>query len=455
MALYIVDDGGVATRDGQTWTNAYLSVDEAINTGGATNGDTILVGHNHIDQFSYVGDYSVSMNSGTAPLALSSVTQGTGSVAGGITSFVEQAATTYRQIDASNNGANAYTLSFAGNWHFLNMGITSGGFIYMAGAYYGMTSDNTTFAPAANSYLRLGHAGNGYSHHRNVIVDLNKDGTTERSGYILWLDCASITGLSFVNEAYRSGGIFQQTNTRYEEVSSADFSGLTHANVIDIFDTATVYGRVMVRNSKMPATYGYYDAAPSWRCGIMMTEQLGSGNAPSEATRRIVTGQSENNTTVYRTGGASAEGTAYSLGGPTTGIETTASANESNPFRTAWIYVNVASTGSKTFTVYIGNTQADLNNDEIWLEVEYKADVSSGKWTLDDSNKRADIHTAAAAQTDDTTSTWNGETMTYMQKLETTVTVNTTGLARCRVCVGKTSVTSTQDLYVDPLLTVT
>ena len=148
--------------------------------------------------------------------------------------------------------------------------------------------------------------------------------------------------------------------------------------------------------------------------------------------------------TVTRTGGATIEGTAVGWL-----VTTIAATTEHHRFYTPWIYGVCSSTGSKTFTLYIGNNTADLTDAEAWLEVESMGDAG-GSAQSELTTDRHVITTTAAAQTDDTGSTWSSA-QTYMQSLAVTATVDQAGLFRARVAVAKASVT---DLRIDPKVTV-
>ena len=451
MAIFIVDDAGDNT-DGLTWAKAYTSVFDAIGTGGAVAGDTICIGHNHIDGKTYSANWSPA-SIGAAHLVLQSVEQGVGSVAGGLTSFTPMTATSKRQIDTSNDGANIYTLALTGNYALLDCGISSGGNITVGASYYGPKLARTRLCPGPNNAVDLGDSTNSRFEVQDLIIDCHKDGTTERSGYVLQLYSVCVQGLVFENVAYRSGGILRTTLSNMEEISSADFSGFTHANVPELFDGYVGGGQVFVHHAKMPATFGWYTGM-TWRGGSQTVVNVGTGNQPTQQIWRTRKGYLSSTTSVYRTNGAEVEGVAMSWGGPTTGIETDAFTREHNEFYTPWIPFVVETTGSKTFTVHIGNTQGDLTDAEIALQVEIKGAATSGLWSyLDDARDTQCV--AAVAQADDTTSTWTGETMTYMQKLAVTATVNTVGLGRARVKIMKTGMTSTQDLYIDPKVIIT
>lgn len=127
----------------------------------------------------------------------------------------------------------------------------------------------------------------------------------------------------------------------------------------------------------------------------------------------------------------------------------TANAREfSEPTKSPPIVAWVDSIGSKTFTVHINRDNAtDLDNDEIWLEIEYleaSADVDSA---LADDRITNILATPAAQAT--STEAWTGTsgfTNENKQRLDVTVTVNRVGPIVARVCLATPSVT----VYVDP-----
>jgi hypothetical protein len=177
----------------------------------------------------------------------------------------------------------------------------------------------------------------------------------------------------------------------------------------------------------------------------------GPADGPTYLVVSTGTGSIASSTNVYRTGGATIEGEACSWL-----ITTTSICREGSYFYTPWIYGTVASTGSKTFTLYITNDTADFTDGEVWLEVEYLSTSDEAIWALA-TDQRATITATAAAQTDDTTSSWNGTGpgFTYKQSLVVTATVNETGQFRARVAVGVASIAGSRYFYVDPKITVT
>jgi hypothetical protein len=103
---------------------------------------------------------------------------------------------------------------------------------------------------------------------------------------------------------------------------------------------------------------------------------------------------------------------------------------------------------SKTATIEIVGS-ASLNNDDLWVELDYLGSSGSPLGSLVSSNK-ATLLTANAAITT-STATWNSSQATPVyQKLQVTFTPQMAGLVVARVRLAKVSTT----VYVDPLITI-
>jgi len=109
-------------------------------------------------------------------------------------------------------------------------------------------------------------------------------------------------------------------------------------------------------------------------------------------------------TTVVRTGGASQNGTLFSW---LISISTNKVIKYYSPFTTLPIVGFLTSTGSKTFTIsYLHNGANALQDDEIWIELEYLGNSSTtvGYFATD---RKATTLTTAANQSTDTASAWD------------------------------------------------
>lgn len=120
---------------------------------------------------------------------------------------------------------------------------------------------------------------------------------------------------------------------------------------------------------------------------------------------------------------------------------------------TPWMNIWVDA-GAQTFTAYITNDSANLNEDDAWLEVltPDSGDTPQHDVTYKAGNTRLITSTTAIA-TD--TSVWTLAS-DFPQKLVTgSITVGYTGWAQARVCYAKRFASSPVPLYVDPLIEVT
>jgi hypothetical protein len=231
-----------------------------------------------------------------------------------------------------------------------------------------------------------------------------------------------------------------------------DLSGFTNATLCEWFDDANVLGPIVVSNCLAAATWGLLDGYAISAAGSILATNCGPETAPTFLVFANDRGAVISSASIYRTGGAQIESTACSWLCTTDG---TATAAEGNPFLTPWIY-GTTTAGSKTFTLYITNDTADFTDAQVWLEVEYLGTDDEAKWELV-TDQRATILTTAAAQTDDTTSTWNGAgpSYTYKQSLVcASVSVGEAGLYRARVAVGLTGIAAGRYFYIDPKVTV-
>jgi hypothetical protein len=289
----------------------------------------------------------------------------------------------------------------------------------------------------------------------NTVIDLTNDGTTNRSDYPISLGTcgrATFLGVSFVNPSYRTGAIFSVASCNASLVSGVDASGFQSG--CEILDAAFSPGEHIASNIKTAGTFTALTTAAPRTGGRITAINFGSDNAPTFLAVRDYYGAVNSSTSIYRSGGAEIDATAFSWG-----MVSGTVCSEAAPLYTPWIYGSIASTGSKTFTLYVSQNggSGDLTDAEIWMEVEYLGTSSSPMYSLgsdqrsNSTNAFVSVTEAPDAQADDTTSSWTGITATYKQVLAVTGTVNDAGLYRARVALGKVSTT----VYVDPKVTVT
>lgn len=157
-------------------------------------------------------------------------------------------------------------------------------------------------------------------------------------------------------------------------------------------------------------------------------------------------GSIKSETSKIRSGGASDGTTPISWN-----MTSLAGASFVSPLESPPISIWNETTGSsKTVMVEIAqdNAATALNNDEIWIEVEYLG-TSGYPISSIASDRKSNILSSAVAQTT-SSATWDNMTSPTKQKLEVSFTPQEKGLFTARVMLAKPSVT----VYVDPLLTV-
>jgi hypothetical protein len=440
MTVYYVDDGGSNTSPYDTWAKAAPDLQTLDTAVAFASNDIVYIGHNSICPATGNPWTLVGPTSG-APVMLISATQGSDPPAYQVGATIGTAATTMR-IDGS----------------FASYGITFEATGASALSLYGDTNEataliNCTLKPNANqAALYFGNTNDAIF--KNLAVDLSKDETTARTENVIndggGGGSITIQGLTFVNPAYRTGVVCDCTNMAIA-VSGADFSGFTNGTTCEIVapgDSSGTRG-VLISHSKTAATWTPMTAGRPRVGTSVKFVNVGPSDAPTGLIERAYQADLVSSTAIYRTGGAAVEGDA------TAWLITTESTNsEAAPYHLPWMYGTVEA-GSKTFTVHITNDTADLTDAEAWLEVEYLGTSDSPLSTLA-SDQRASPTATAAAQTDDTTSAWNGAgpSFTYKQKLAVTVTVGEAGQYRARVVVGKASIASSAYFYVDPKVVV-
>lgn len=209
-------------------------------------------------------------------------------------------------------------------------------------------------------------------------------------------------------------------------------------------------GRLIFRNCKLPASWsgGVFSSAPS-SLGIRgELYNCAAGDVNYAMWVEDYAGSIKHETTIVHTGGASDGTTPISW-------KMASSANAEYPaivLRSPEIFVPNTTTGaSKTLTVEIAQdgTTTALNDDEIWLEVEYLG-TSGTPLALFASDAKADVIASAAAQAN-SSETWSGLSGTNKkQALSVTITPQEEGVYIARVCLAKASTT----VYVDPKVTV-
>jgi hypothetical protein len=231
-------------------------------------------------------------------------------------------------------------------------------------------------------------------------------------------------------------------------IEACDWSGEVFTNLVSV--GLANYSTYTFRNCKMPAftnvttgtnpniggTKVYMHDCDSADTHIRFAEHSWHGSVVNQIT------------TLIRTGGAQqADGTSYSwlMNG---------SANSVNIYAPLaspeWVVYNTAVGSAKTVTVEILRDNAtNLQDDEIWLEVQYLGTSGFPKGTII-TDRMANILSTPADQATSAAS-WDttGMSAANEQKLEVTFTPQEAGYLICRVMLAANT-----SVYVDPVATI-
>jgi hypothetical protein len=439
---FYVDDGGDGSTE-SSWATADTSINALDAEYAFASGEIVYFGHNHVCQAANSANLTITGPTASPPISFISATQGSSPVA--------YEASTTAQIDTTEG---AYNIVFDGAFALYGMSLVSGNRVVpTTDANEGIYCENCRFALGANAFINF--VGQGNFEAKNLLVDLTADATTARASAVFVATNGSnidIQGLTFNNAGYRTGTIFDTNAVNQRvRVSGADFSGFDNATLCEMVNATMDGSRFEFSNCLTAATWAPIPSgAVTETSGEIILTNCGPADDPTYLYFANFTGTVISSSAIYRSSGATVESAACSWL-----ITTNSACAEGYPLESPWIYATISSTGSKTFTVYITNDTADFTDSEVWLEVEYLS-TSNEAITAIATDHRT-ITTTAAAQTDDTASTWNGTgpSFTYKQSLAVTATVNEDGLYRARVCCGVASIAGSRYFYVDPLVTVT
>jgi hypothetical protein len=448
MATYYVDDGGDGTTE-----NSWATADTSINALDAeytfASGDIIYFGHNSVCQATNTANLTVTGPTSGAPVLFISATQGSSPAA-------YQASST-NQIDTTES---TYNLIFDGSFAFYGMCVAAGGYISLNNdADELIAVHDCTLKPGNGRQIEMGSNSSSRTLMQNTTVSMAADsGATAAqvfSGFSYGE--ATLQKVTFTNGTNRTGVVVSASGgLNTFRASGCDFSTFTNATACEIV-TGDVAGNFYFSNCITASTWTPMTTGRPTAMGEIWFVNCGPADDPTYLLYRNPMGDVASSSAIYRTGGASVEGSSCSW------LVTTPATIpvEGKPFYTPWIYGEVSSTGSKTFDLYITNDTADFTDAEVWLEVEYLGTVDEAQSNLASDWRHNPatstyITTTAAAQTDDTSSTWNGTgpSFTYKQKLSVTATVNETGQFRARVACAVANVASSRYFYVDPKVTV-
>jgi hypothetical protein len=431
MADRYVYSGAAGTGSGADWANAHTTLAAAITA--STAGDRFFVAHDHAESTAALLTLTFKGTAASPDTVLCVNRAG---------SVPPVAADLRATATVTTTGANA---------------ITMGGVAYVEGIIFncgtGASAANLTIA-TISTYRNCAF---------NIVNTSNSSQLTSTSNVgalTYWYDCTvsfGATGQVIVP----MGG--------FHWIGPAGSAGITGATIpTSLFNMAgshvadlQVYGvdlSALGSGKTLTAAANRYKGAAFTNCKLDSAVTISGTHTAYSTSTDLISCHSTTNavrferyryqgtltteTTIVRSGGATAGGVPYSWK-----IVPTANNERNFPFRTFEGAVANTTTGSsKTLTVHTVTDGVTLTDAEIWLEVEYLGTAGTPVSTLI-TDAAATILTTAANQTT-STETWTttGLASPTKQQLSVTFTPQLQGLIRWRVCYAKTSTT----VYVCP-----
>ena len=222
-----------------------------------------------------------------------------------------------------------------------------------------------------------------------------------------------------------------------------DFSG--YAGTFVSMTSSLFDMNLLLDSCKVSASATFLSGTPSGNGGSV--ELVNCWDGTNVRNERYTTGGSTvTERTITLTGGAADDVGAFSLKmvSGSTRIDKWVT-----PIASFWIDVENTAIGvSKTATVEIVSSAA-LNNDDIWLQLEYMGASGTPLATVANSQPATPLTAAVAVPT--STAAWNSSPATPVyQHLQITFTPQRAGRVRGRVMLGKASTT----VYVDPNIVI-
>lgn len=229
---------------------------------------------------------------------------------------------------------------------------------------------------------------------------------------------------------------------------SAAGDGANTRSLLDCTGSKTT--RINFTRCKLPpaSDSGFKPTYNAWRNplqGEVTLHHCSNGDRYYDLYESSYEGIVEDETTIVRTGGASdgTTGFAYKM------VSSANTVDNINGLISPPIHGWTSSTTSKTFTIEgIWDSATNIQDDEIWMELEYPADNSSGLGAVA-RDKCVILGTPADQATSAETWTTTGLTNANEFKLSVTVTPGKAGPITARVYLAKPSTT----VYIDPKIT--
>lgn len=230
------------------------------------------------------------------------------------------------------------------------------------------------------------------------------------------------------------------------EVSNCDLTGKTWTNLVNAGNGTPLILRF--RDCKFPASFvATTGSVPGPGGAVVELYNCDSGNTNYRLSRNTYMGSTNNNNSIYRTGGASDGTTPESF----QMVSNSGASNYYVPLGSPEIFAYNGQTGVSLTAVvdFIHDSATALTDADIWLDIIYLSDTGSPLGSSI-SNAAATVLTAGSNHAS-SSSAWTGTggfANANAQKLSVTFTPQQKGYMIARVMLAKANYT----VYVDPYL---
>ena len=475
MATYWVKSGTGGTDDGTSWANAAESIPGLMTAQALAAGDIIYVHNTHLYNAGAAITWALP-ESGTGFVYVYCVDGGDDTGASLVDGTVGALTTGAIETTGGN-----FVFTCQGQAVVYGMSLRAGAGAGSASADINCSTSGTNFrfntcafwlnSTSSSALMTIGGTGatnstSAYFENCTLRVEHTSPPIVCSGGYAEFISC------SLDSAGSTSASVFQiAAGSRFSLIcSGCDWREAT--NVLNISTVSQLYARFSNCVIGTPTTgtntqYAPYDVE-FHACAAV------NGGAEPKANilnfyREDSFGICEYDSTVYlTTGSASGEqsdgtDTPYSIK-----MTPFASCTKATPMYTPWVYTLVGTTGDKTITMKVADTEsALLTTAQLWMEVQYMGEpgVAGTQRVADSPHAVVEVDDdcpivtgtiqrdliAAGSNRTDTGAAWTGITETGAYTLTASVNCAEVGYIRCRVGLG---VDTTNPIYADLKATV-
>lgn len=432
MASYYVRSGAAAGGNGTTWTLAYQTLTLAFS--GKAAGDIFYVADDHAE--TAAAAVSFALGTAVSPIQVLCVNR-----AGSVPPVSADLRTT-----ATVTVTGTFVLTVAGSGYWYGITFAGGTGATTANLVIGSASSANVFVNCKFRALTTSTSSrittNGMVSWNNVTVEFGAiSQSVAPTGFFNWRNTPSaIAGASIPSQLMNpaAGG------ATAVQMEGLDLSALITSKSI-LNGLGGVGTTIVVKDCKLGSGAGMVGGGAIAGPANLQLDVINcdSGDTNIRNERYRYEGVETTETTIVRTGGASDGTTTVSRK-----IVTTANVKWLRPYDAMPLAIWNEVTGSSITLTVECISSAVLNNDDIWMDIEYLGTSGFPLGVFATSGK-ADALTAGAANTT-STETWGGA-LTGKFKLVKAITPQEKGWIYVYPKVAKLSTT----VYIDPEITVT